>query len=637
MRQIAKQDASKQRGDRTCPAISSARLAWAAAALAGAASSAMAGNITSGNSTFGVISTVFGSTNGDSVFTTGSGQPDQLFKYCWYYRAPNNGQNRIFSSLDTPTETLLSDTMLLTYTNAGPGVSGTERINATFTIKVTDTDGSGSASSARVEAAVLVQSAPNNAAPITYRFFNLFDSDVGSGGADDSYAITSTSAVTGRATDAGATTHAYFGGGATSYQVGSGTTLRSNLASGGNNLTNSTTFAGDGAIAFGWNPTLSPGQSVSLVSAMGVTETALPASTYDWTALASSTWQTGTNWNTGLVADSPNVRARFAGGLLPTRPGEGTSLNVVTIDGSVVVESIEFADPLSSYDIAGGTTPRLIFAGNRTPQFLVGTAGLSSISTPITLNRSGQIDVGGSAQVSVNATLTGAPGARIEKTGAGTARLSTTVVDGVSASAGVLQFQPAAAGSRFKSLDIAGGTVDVTTHKIVVDYTGASPLSALGAKVASNNLLTTAAAPGETVAVVEATGLPVPPTSFGGQSVDATSVLITKALKGDSDISGTVGFNDLLRLAQNYETGPGKTWTTADSDYNGLVDFQDLLALAQNYTGGNAQAGSGGLFAGGAAFSAGFAADWALAQSMVPEPAALTLLVAAGLVARRRR
>lgn len=97
---------------------------------------------------------------------------------------------------------------------------------------------------------------------------------------------------------------------------------------------------------------------------------------------------------------------------------------------------------------------------------------------------------------------------------------------------------------------------------------------------------------------------------------------------GDTNFDGAVDFSDLLKLAQRYGAPGIDRWSDADFDLNGLVNFDDLLSLAQNY-------GAGSVV--GSELSESFASDWALARSLVPEPATLGLLGAIGLIARRRR
>jgi cyclophilin family peptidyl-prolyl cis-trans isomerase len=53
-------------------------------------------------------------------------------------------------------------------------------------------------------------------------------------------------------------------------------------------------------------------------------------------------------------------------------------------------------------------------------------------------------------------------------------------------------------------------------------------------------------------------------------------------LAGDANRDRSVDFNDLVTLAQNYNTS-GKVWATGDFTADGSVDFNDLVQLAQNY------------------------------------------------------
>ena len=54
-------------------------------------------------------------------------------------------------------------------------------------------------------------------------------------------------------------------------------------------------------------------------------------------------------------------------------------------------------------------------------------------------------------------------------------------------------------------------------------------------------------------------------------------------LGGDANLDRTVDFNDLVVLAQNYNTTGGALWSQGDFTGDGNVDFSDLVKLAQNY------------------------------------------------------
>jgi uncharacterized lipoprotein YddW (UPF0748 family) len=98
---------------------------------------------------------------------------------------------------------------------------------------------------------------------------------------------------------------------------------------------------------------------------------------------------------------------------------------------------------------------------------------------------------------------------------------------------------------------------------------------------------------------------------------------------GDTDFDGAVDFDDLLVLAQNYGSA-GKMWAQGDFTLDTKVDFDDLLVLAQSYR-------ASGMLVDGTALGESFAADFAIAQSLVPEPISITMLCMLPVIARRRR
>lgn len=106
-------------------------------------------------------------------------------------------------------------------------------------------------------------------------------------------------------------------------------------------------------------------------------------------------------------------------------------------------------------------------------------------------------------------------------------------------------------------------------------------------------------------------------------------------LRGDTNLDGAVRFDDLLKLAQNYEKASGAHWYQGDSNYSGTINFDDLLLLSQTY--GSSLLESGQLSV-DATLAAQFDSDWAMARSMVPEPASLSMLAGTlSLLGSRRR
>jgi hypothetical protein len=105
-------------------------------------------------------------------------------------------------------------------------------------------------------------------------------------------------------------------------------------------------------------------------------------------------------------------------------------------------------------------------------------------------------------------------------------------------------------------------------------------------------------------------------TTFAGEPIDSTSLVIQYTFFGDANLDGQVDVADLGMLASHWQsTG---VWTRGDFDYSGFVNVSDLGLLASNW-----QAGAG---AGKADLSQTLAAI-GLPDVTVPEPLFISLLV----------
>jgi autotransporter-associated beta strand protein len=113
-------------------------------------------------------------------------------------------------------------------------------------------------------------------------------------------------------------------------------------------------------------------------------------------------------------------------------------------------------------------------------------------------------------------------------------------------------------------------------------------------------------------------------TTFSGQSVDPSSVLIKFTYAGDADLDGDVDVADLGALASAWQTE--SMWTSGDFDYTGFVDVADLGLLASNW-----QAGAGGTGAQPMPLAAALQ-SLGLPASAVPEPALAGVLAVLALV-----
>lgn len=245
--------------------------------LAGASTTLAGGTIASGDATLQLVGNpVFGINNGDAnaLFTPlSSGGFDALFQFGWYYRTPNNNQNRLFSSLDTPTESYVGNVATATYTNAGPGSAGFERFDATIRVYLFD---GVDPNQGIIEQRVVFRAAPANTGPVTYQVFHLEDPDLSATPFDDEGSLISASYVRLRVTDAlNADTIDSYALGATRYEYASGTSLRAKLGSGAASLSNTVgPVFGDVALAYQWTLTLAPGETRVLTTKMGLNRSA---------------------------------------------------------------------------------------------------------------------------------------------------------------------------------------------------------------------------------------------------------------------------------------------------------------------------------------------------------------------------
>jgi autotransporter-associated beta strand protein len=272
----------------------------------------------------------------------------------------------------------------------------------------------------------------------------------------------------------------------------------------------------------------------------------------------------------------------------------------------------------------GGNPAGALFQweGNRT---FSGSIHLGSTSSVIVRDDLGTTDV---TTMAWTGPLTAAPGAGLQKEGDGTLAYTGGTLESLTVYAG--KMKQTAGMTKVKTLYLEVGTsLDLTSSVLVVDYDGtATTYADLLAKIQTSTIFTSLDPNKYTVGILETATAPV--TSIGGVSIDASSVVVRGTLLGDYDLNGAVSFSDLVLLAQNYN-GSGKLYQQGDGNYSGTVDFADLVSLAQNYN----QTVSGAQTAG---LSSGFLADFALAQSLVPEPISLVLLLSAGgLVLGRRR
>jgi hypothetical protein len=141
----------------------------------------------------------------------------------------------------------------------------------------------------------------------------------------------------------------------------------------------------------------------------------------------------------------------------------------------------------------------------------------------------------------------------------------------------------------------SGSKLDLTDNAAAVNYTGSSPITTIrnqvltafngGAWTGNGISSATAAANAGSahatgIGIAEASALSI--TSFHGDTVDASTVLLKHTYYGDANLDGIVNTADFSRLATSFN-GSNKFWDSGDFNYDGVVNALDFNALAGNF------------------------------------------------------
>lgn len=307
---------------------------------------------------------------------------------------------------------------------------------------------------------------------------------------------------------------------------------------------------------------------------------------------AESYWGDGVG-HTAIARFSNGGVATFSGGVQIGRTGAQASVEVQS-GGQLYLGSMILGSP----GVSNQALLNIIGAVRIANGAQIGTRG-------VVLFQAGTFEVGGALDMSQNANVYVSPGGnKVLRSGG----LSMT----------------------------DASKIDLTDNDMIIDHTGVSPIEVIKGYIIAGhnggawngNRIATSAGDGLVHGLGYGENSILGFTTFDGNTVDSTTLLVKYTYYGDGNLDGKVDIRDLYALASNWNA-TSTFWTSGDFNYDGATNAFDLAILARNW-----QVGTDAP----SAISLGTALEiTGLPMLSVPEPGMLALLGATILGIRRRR
>jgi autotransporter-associated beta strand protein len=337
--------------------------------------------------------------------------------------------------------------------------------------------------------------------------------------------------------------------------------------------------------------------------------------THTWNVDANGNWSLASNW-TGGEPNADGAAANFLGAI--------TAARTITVDGQKTVGSLTFNNT-NSYTLAG---PGPLVINSAAASTIEVTGGSHTISAPLSIAAGKTVTKSGPGTLTISGTQTHGAGAVLVAS-AGTTNINsdagtnlslqanaavnlgaTQRLGGLQIGAGATVGLTTGASKTLvtPTLTIAGtpaaptGKLDLATNSAIVNYTGTSPVATIRQQILAGRggaglgkmwngqgITSSAAMAAEpesrSVGYAENSTLPLGPyTTFRGQPVDSTAVLLAFTRTGDANLDGVVNDDDVTIVGASYAPGAaGATWAIGDFDFNGFVDDDDVTLLGVFY------------------------------------------------------
>jgi GH43 family beta-xylosidase len=365
-----------------------------------------------------------------------------------------------------------------------------------------------------------------------------------------------------------------------------------------------------------------------------------PAGMPSWNVNAGGAWGDQGNWSRA-TPNSVNAVANFTDAI--------TAARTVTVDAAQTVAAINFRNS-SGYTIGGPGS--LVVDTNGSAGAINVARGSHTIEVPVTFNRNTTLAVTpADATLTLSGDMSAVASAVLTKTGLGALRVKHVRAGSLAVNAGRVQVLPdgtAGATSRVTMLAIAaGGRLDLTDNDMVIDYAATSPAETVrqylfdgragGSWAGTTGILSSAAAadPQRRTTIGYLENSLFGATTFSGQLVDATALLLKYTWYGDANLDGRIGVDDYTRLDRGFARGLSG-WGNGDFDYNGTVNAADYFLIDTVFGVQNGSLTPEFLAGRQAQFGDAYVATLV---ATVPEPAGTALVAVAGacVLSRGRR
>jgi hypothetical protein len=355
-----------------------------------------------------------------------------------------------------------------------------------------------------------------------------------------------------------------------------------------------------------------------------------------WNLDGNGSWSTGSNWTGGTAPNGADHVANF--GTVITSP------RTVTVDSPKTLGTLNFTSPVG-YQIAGSSTLTLDALGGQV--VISVSAGSHSISAPVVLNKDTTIVTASGSVIAITGNLT-ATGVTLTKVGFGVAQFENVRATELDVGEGIVVISAKATANSPAGTSVVGALsitpgafLDLTNNSMIIDYSDpvGTQVDDIRGNLQAHQLISNNATGATRLGYGDNAVLGK--TTFAGQPVDSSSILIKFTYAGDADLDGDADGVDIGTWATNFTGELGGTgsmvWTQGDWDYDGDVDGVDAGLWAQAFTGELGGNGLGDLVVSDPNISPGAAAILrGMGITVVPEPGALVFSLGFGLLGSRR-